>query len=54
VPQPESNPETEMVEDARLMAKLRASSNPEDNKRGLRLADKNIQQRLSRQFGWDS
>ncbi len=54
VPQPETNPETEMVEDARRMAKLRASSDPEEQKQGLRLADANIRQRLSRQLGWDS
>lgn len=52
VPQPESSPEDEMIEDARRIAKLRGSDNPEEQKQGLRLADKNIRQRLSRQFGW--
>jgi hypothetical protein len=52
VPQPEPNPETEMIEDAQRIRKLRMSDNPDENKQGLRLADKNIQQRLARQFGW--
>lgn len=45
-PQPQSNPEEEMVADAQRVAKLMRSDNPEDRKVGLRLADKNIADRL--------
>lgn len=51
VPSPEPDPEAEMVEDAARIRELRASSDPAKQKEGLRLADKNIAQRLAHKFG---
>jgi hypothetical protein len=53
VPQPEPDPEQEMIEDAQRIKQLRASADPREQKEGLRLAEKNIHDRLSRSRGWD-
>ncbi len=52
VPQPEPNPEQEMIEDSRRIAELRRSADPKDQKEGLRLAEKNIHDRLAQSRGW--
>lgn len=52
VPQPEPNPEEEMIVDSRRIAELRRSADPKDQKEGLRLAEKNIYDRLAPSRGW--
>ena len=52
VPQPEPNPEEEMIVDARRIAELRRSADPKDQKEGLRLAEKNLHDRLAPSRGW--
>lgn len=52
IPQPEPDPEQEMIEDAQRIAKLRGSSDPSEQREGIRLIEKNIAQRLANQFGW--
>jgi hypothetical protein len=42
-----------MIEDAQRIKQLRASADPREQKEGLRLAEKNIHDRLSRSRGWD-
>lgn len=50
VPRPKQDPNQKMVEDARRVKELMSSSNPADHKEGIRLAERNIKERLSGRF----
>lgn len=47
-PQPKSNPDDELVEESRRIAKLRSSLDPRERAEGLRLADQHLKRRLQR------
>ncbi len=46
MPEPESNPEAEMIQEAAAARDLMRSANPDDHKKGLRAFDQNIAARL--------
>lgn len=54
IPEPEPDPEAQMVEDARRIRELRMSTDPKDQREGERLAEWNLKQRLAERLGWDA
>lgn len=46
VPRPRQDPNAKMVDDAKKVRELRASSDPADHREGIRLAERNIKERL--------